>query len=144
MTLADTNSSESGTSRKDTYLMFRPSRDCVTSVFQSRQNRFYRRFFKQSSDQSPGTMASACANPLLLEWIKEWYDLAKERNTKGVTTYKKAYESMKACPLTFSHPSEAQQLDGIGPKICDRLTEKLKEHCEANGLPAPKKPRGKG
>ena len=89
-------------------------------------------------------MALTCANPLLLEWIKEIYDLAKERNSKGVTTYKKAYESMKACPLIFSHPSEAQQLDGIGPKICDRLTEKLKEHCEANGLPSPKKPRGKG
>ena len=50
---------------------------------------------------------------------------------------------MKACPLKFSHPSEAQQLDGIGSKICDRLTEKLKEHCEANGLPPPKKPRGR-
>ncbi|KAL2057584.1 hypothetical protein ABVK25_001968 [Lepraria finkii] len=86
---------------------------------------------------------TTCANPLLLEWIKEIYDLAKERNTKGVTTYKRAYDSMKACPLTFSHPSEAQQLDGIGPKICDRLTEKLKEHCEANGFPAPKKPLGK-
>jgi len=88
-------------------------------------------------------MPPTCANPLLLEWIKEIYDVARERNTKGVTTYKRAYESMKACPLTFTHPSEAQQLDGIGPKICDRLTEKLKEHCEANGLPAPKKPRGK-
>ncbi|KAL2043865.1 hypothetical protein N7G274_003385 [Stereocaulon virgatum] len=83
-----------------------------------------------------------CANPLLVEWVKEIYDLARERGTKGVTTYKRAYESIKACPLTFSHPSEAQQLDGIGPRICDRLTEKLKEHCEANGLPAPKKPRG--
>ncbi len=51
---------------------------------------------------------------------------------------------MKACPLIFSHPSEAQQLDGIGPKICDRLTDKLKEYCEANGLPAPKKSGGKG
>lgn len=50
---------------------------------------------------------------------------------------------MKACPLTFNHPSEAQQLDGIGEKICKRLTEKLVEHCEANGLPAPKKPKGK-
>lgn len=89
-------------------------------------------------------MAPTCANPLLLEWIKEIYDIANERNSKGAATYKKAYESMKACPLTFSHPSEAQQLDGIGPKICDRLTEKLKEHCEANGLLAPKKPRGKG
>ena len=87
-------------------------------------------------------MPTPCANPLLLEWIKEIYDLAKERNSKGVTTYKRAYESMKACPLTFQHPSEAQQLDGVGPKICDRLTERLKEHCEANGLPTPKKPRG--
>ncbi|KAL6718781.1 Crossover junction endonuclease mus81 [Lecanora helva] len=83
------------------------------------------------------------ANPLLLEWLKEIYDVAKERDSKGVTTYKRAYESMKACPLTFSHPSEAIQLDGIGPKICDRLTERLKEHCEANGLPPPKKPKGK-
>ena len=29
---------------------------------------------------------ATCANPLLLEWIKEIYDLARERNTKGVTT----------------------------------------------------------
>lgn len=84
-----------------------------------------------------------CANPLLLSWIKEILDVAIERNTKGVTTYKRAYNSMKACPLTFSHPSEAQQLDGIGPKIVSTLTDKLIEHCEANGLPAPKKPRGK-
>ena len=50
---------------------------------------------------------------------------------------------MKACPLTFSHPSEAQQLDGIGPNICDRLTKKLEEHCKANGLPMPKKGKRK-
>jgi crossover junction endonuclease MUS81 len=50
---------------------------------------------------------------------------------------------MKACPLTFGHPSEAQQLDGIGETICKRLTERLIEHCEANGLPAPRKPKGK-
>ena len=76
-------------------------------------------------------MATDCANPLLLEWVKELYDVAKDRNTKGVTTYvefqfqvavllilcryRRAYESMKACPLTFKHPSEAQQLGGIGP-----------------------------
>lgn len=46
---------------------------------------------------------------------------------------------MKACPLTFSHPSEAQQLHGVGAKLCEKLTEALKKHCEANGLPAPKK-----
>ena len=48
---------------------------------------------------------------------------------------------MKACPLTFSHPTEAQQLHGLGPKLCARLTDKFKEHCEANGLPMPQKRR---
>lgn len=47
---------------------------------------------------------------------------------------------MKACPFTFTHPAEAQQLFGLGPKLCDRLTDKLKEHCTANGRPMPKLP----
>ncbi|KAB8230516.1 crossover junction endonuclease MUS81 [Aspergillus alliaceus] len=85
-------------------------------------------------------MSETCANPLLLGWIKEWLDQAKEHNSKGVTVYKKAYESMKACPLVFQHPSEAQQLNGLGPKLCDRLTDKLKSHCAENGLPMPEYP----
>ncbi|RAK76926.1 crossover junction endonuclease MUS81 [Aspergillus fijiensis CBS 313.89] len=85
-------------------------------------------------------MSETCANPLLLGWIKEWLDQARERNSKGAIVYKKAYDSMKACPLVFQHPSEAQQLNGLGPKLCDRLTEKLKEHCEENGLPMPEHP----
>lgn len=60
-----------------------------------------------------------------------------------VTRYKKAYQSMIACPITFKHPSEAQQLSGLGPKLCDRLADKLKEHCEENGLPMPKKGRSR-
>lgn len=59
------------------------------------------------------------------------------------TRYKKAYQSMTACPITFRHPSEAQQLTGLGPKLCDRLADKLKQHCEENGLPMPKKSRGR-
>ncbi|KAK2812774.1 hypothetical protein FQN50_001103 [Emmonsiellopsis sp. PD_5] len=90
----------------------------------------------------------SCANPLLLEWIKEWLDQARERNSKGVTVYKKAYDSMKSCPLTFNHPAEAQQLHGFGPKLCDRLATKLKEYSQkrtsretnAEGQPA-KKPK---
>ncbi|KAJ5390438.1 Crossover junction endonuclease mus81 [Penicillium cataractarum] len=85
-------------------------------------------------------MSEECANPLLLGWIKEWLDQARERNSKGVTVYKKAYESMKACPLAFEHPSQAQQLNGLGPKLCDRLTEKLKAYCQENGLPLPQVP----
>jgi hypothetical protein len=30
-------------------------------------------------------MTEECANPLLLGWIKEWLDQARERNSKGVT-----------------------------------------------------------
>ncbi|KAL4794600.1 ERCC4 domain-containing protein [Aspergillus venezuelensis] len=85
--------------------------------------------------------SETCANPLLLGWIKEWLNQARERNTKGVTVYKKAYESMKACPLEFQHPSEAQQLNGLGPKLCDRLTDKLKDYCNEHGLPMPEDPR---
>ncbi|KAL7629298.1 Crossover junction endonuclease mus81 [Parahypoxylon ruwenzoriense] len=82
-----------------------------------------------------------CANPLLLGWVQEWVDLARERNSKGLTTYRKAYVALKACPVTFSHPSQLSQLKGFGPKLCDRLTEKLKQHCQENGLPVPKRPR---
>ncbi|KAJ5333620.1 uncharacterized protein N7506_007403 [Penicillium brevicompactum] len=89
-------------------------------------------------------MSEECANPLLLGWIKEWLDQARERNSKGVTVYKKAYDSMKACPLQFQHPSQAQQLNGLGPKLCDRLTDKLKAHCDENGLPMPAPPEKGG
>jgi crossover junction endonuclease MUS81 len=47
---------------------------------------------------------------------------------------------VKACPLKFDHPSEAQQLHGLGPKLCDRLADKLKAHCVANGLQMPQLP----
>ncbi|KAI1828060.1 ERCC4 domain-containing protein [Xylaria intraflava] len=82
-----------------------------------------------------------CANPLLLGWVKEWVDLAQERNSIGVTTYKHAYDALKACPITFSHPSQLQQLKGFGPTLTGRLTEKLQKHCQENGLPMPKRPR---
>jgi crossover junction endonuclease MUS81 len=48
---------------------------------------------------------------------------------------------MIACPLAFHHPSEAQQLNGIGPKLCDRLIDKLKNHCQQYGLSMPDDPK---
>ncbi|KAF9766294.1 Crossover junction endonuclease mus81 [Fusarium sp. DS 682] len=81
------------------------------------------------------------ANPQLLAWVKEWLDLARERNSKGVTTYRTAYNSLKACPITFEHPAQLQQLKGFGPKLCERLEQQLKKHCEQNGLLMPPHPR---
>ena len=54
-------------------------------------------------------------------------------------SYKKAYDSMKSCPLYLEHPSEAQVLHGLGPRLCDRLFNKLKKHCSQNGLPVPER-----
>ncbi|EQK99537.1 DNA repair nuclease, XPF-type/Helicase [Ophiocordyceps sinensis CO18] len=82
-----------------------------------------------------------CANPQLLAWVKEWLDVARERNSQGITTYKHAYESLKACPLVFQHPAQLRQLKGFGPKLCERLTENLKRHCLQNGLPMPEHPQ---
>lgn len=66
-------------------------------------------------------MVEDCANPLFAGWLKEWMDEAQGRNSKGALVYKKAYESMKACTTVFEHASEAQNLHGIGPKLCKRL-----------------------
>ena len=67
-------------------------------------------------------------------------ELAKHACTDPAS-YKKAYSSIKACPLVFAHPSEAQVLHGLGPKLCDRLTEKLAAHCAEHGLPMPERPQ---
>lgn len=88
----------------------------------------------------PPNQDEECANPLLLSWVKEWYDTARERNSKGATVYKNAYASLKACPIAFQHPSELQKLKGFGPKLCERLTVELQTYCDENGLPMPEHP----
>jgi crossover junction endonuclease MUS81 len=82
-----------------------------------------------------------CANPKLLAWVKEWLDLAREQNSKGVNAYKKAYDSLKACPIVFQHPEELRKLSGFGEKLCARLTEKLRKQCQQDGLPMPEHPQ---
>ncbi|KAI8089851.1 uncharacterized protein BX664DRAFT_264129, partial [Halteromyces radiatus] len=52
-------------------------------------------------------------------------------------------ESLSACPITFDHPSESQQLKGIGPKLALRLEKKMIDYCEQNGLPVPRRTKGK-
>ena len=61
-----------------------------------------------------------------------------------VFRYKHAYDSMKACPIVWNHPNEAQALKGLGPKLCARLTDRLREHCTDNGLPMPTLSRKSG
>lgn len=39
-----------------------------------------------------------CANPLLLGFLKDWYDTARQQNARGVATY-------LHIPYTFSQPN---------------------------------------
>ena len=47
---------------------------------------------------------------------------------------------MNAHPIELSHPSEAIKLTGIGPKLVEKLTERLETYCRSEGLPIPTKP----
>ena len=49
---------------------------------------------------------------------------------------------MVKCPMRFEHPSEASRLNGIGDKLCGRLTEELTKYCEEHGLPPSRKKKG--
>lgn len=84
-------------------------------------------------------MDDECANALWLGWMQEWLEDAKTKSLKNATTLKKACDSLKSCPLPMTHPSEAQRLNGFGPKTCERLEKRLREHCEENALPMPKR-----
>ncbi|KAI9246201.1 hypothetical protein BY458DRAFT_591073 [Sporodiniella umbellata] len=80
-------------------------------------------------------MSRHCGNPLLRDWVKEWMDHAQLMQNKSFYTFKKAYDSLCRCPVTFSHPAESQQLEGIGVTLAKRLTDKMVLHCEEFGLP---------
>ncbi|KAI8985247.1 hypothetical protein BDB01DRAFT_721807 [Pilobolus umbonatus] len=82
-------------------------------------------------------MSQSCANPLLRDWVKEWMDHAQGTQSKAYYTYKKAYDSLCKCPVPFKHPSEAQQLNGIGAGMVTRLERCMVKHCKENNLPIP-------
>lgn len=85
-------------------------------------------------------MSRYCANPLYLQWIREWWDAANANNAKDRLTYKRAWESMKANNIEFTHPSEAISLTGVGPKLVERLIERLETYCREEGLDMLAKP----
>ncbi|KAI7867963.1 hypothetical protein BDF14DRAFT_1685011, partial [Spinellus fusiger] len=84
-----------------------------------------------------------CGNPLLRDWIGEWMEKARDQQSKAYFTYKKAHDSISKCPIVFQHPSEADQLHGIGAGMVAKLEKKMTEHCVAHRLPLPARTKGK-
>ncbi|RVD80394.1 uncharacterized protein DFL_008291 [Arthrobotrys flagrans] len=76
-----------------------------------------------------------CGNPVLLQFLLQWADDA--RGTDRERTYRKAADSMRACPRVFDHPSEAKNLIGIGDKIAERLTKSFIDYKEDRGETPP-------
>ncbi|KAJ6258511.1 hypothetical protein Dda_6554 [Drechslerella dactyloides] len=72
-----------------------------------------------------------CGNPVLLSFLEEWADAARGGDRE------RAASSMRACPRTFAHPSEAKSLIGIGDKIADRLTKQYIKYKEDRGETPP-------
>ncbi|KAK9324785.1 hypothetical protein V1517DRAFT_316307 [Lipomyces orientalis] len=80
---------------------------------------------------------SASNNSLFLKWLLEWQQQSESLGSKSHHTYKKAHDTLKACPVAFAHPREMLTLKGFGQGICGRLEKKMKEYCIANGLAMP-------
>lgn len=100
-------------------------------------------------------------NPDWVDWVQELVDQAEAASSKAAQTYKKvslsmsnhvpvreltestrihaiqAAHSLRSCPITFRHPEQALQLNGVGPKIVAHLVKKVKEQCDSQGLPMP-------
>ena len=51
-------------------------------------------------------MAEECANPLLAQFLKEWWDVAKERNSKGATTFVRVTLRNATCADDFQGTRE--------------------------------------
>ncbi|KAJ1728760.1 Crossover junction endonuclease mus81 [Coemansia biformis] len=88
----------------------------------------------------------ACANPLFLRWVGEWYAEARRRNTHGHYALKKAHESLQRHPLRIENAQDTVQLPGIGQGTADRLAKKLAswrcEHGIVVDSPNPAAPPG--
>lgn len=80
------------------------------------------------------------SNELWLSFVSEWIETSKERHAlKAGQTYKKAYKSLKDCPMEFQHPSELSALHGWGEKLCKKMTDDLQVYCDQNNIPMPQR-----
>ncbi|XP_067831734.1 crossover junction endonuclease MUS81 isoform X3 [Heptranchias perlo] len=78
----------------------------------------------------------SCPNPLFLQWLVEWRDIAMEKQHKSQVVYDKAIRSLTMYPLPLRNGREAKILYGFGDGICNRLDEKLSEYYTQHGIDA--------
>nr|CDI55131.1 related to MUS81-endonuclease involved in DNA repair and replication fork stability [Melanopsichium pennsylvanicum 4] len=89
---------------------------------------------------SPDTGSTAGGNTLWLTFLAAWIEEAQVKGSKVARTYRKAHQSLAACPIEFQHPCQTTQLAGIGPTIANKLEQELQRWCEENGRTMPGRP----
>lgn len=83
---------------------------------------------------------SAGGNTLWLTFLAAWTEEAQAKGSKVARTYRKAHQSLAACPIEFQHPCQTTQLAGIGPTIANKLEQELQRWCQDNGRTMPERP----
>lgn len=70
--------------------------------------------------------------PRLKEWVQEAADQAAAKGSKAADTYGKAARSIRNHKEKLDHPSQAQALQWVGPKIVEMITRRLQQWCKDN------------
>ncbi|SJX64697.1 related to MUS81-endonuclease involved in DNA repair and replication fork stability [Sporisorium reilianum f. sp. reilianum] len=89
---------------------------------------------------SADTNSTAGGNTLWLTFLAAWIDEAQAKGSKVARTYRKAHQSLAACPIEFQHPCQTTQLSGIGSTIANKLEQELQKWCQENGQTMPERP----
>ena len=88
---------------------------------------------------STDTNSTAGGNTLWLTFLAAWTEEAQAKGSKVARTYRKAHQSLAACPVEFQHPCQTTQLAGIGPTIANKLEQELLKWCQDNGRAMPER-----
>ncbi|SAM83633.1 related to MUS81-endonuclease involved in DNA repair and replication fork stability [Ustilago bromivora] len=84
--------------------------------------------------------STAGGNTLWLTFLAAWAEEAQAKGSKIARTYRKAHQSLAACPIEFQHPCQTTQLSGIGPTIANKIEQELQKWCQENGKAMPERP----
>ncbi|XP_064296559.1 crossover junction endonuclease MUS81-like [Phalacrocorax carbo] len=81
-------------------------------------------------------------NPLFIRWLREWRDEAVGTRARGV--YERALGSLRRFPLPLGSGRAAAVLRHFGPRLCRRLSLRLRRHRAEQGLPPSPPAEGRG
>ncbi|KAK0545508.1 Crossover junction endonuclease mus81 [Tilletia horrida] len=94
-----------------------------------------------ASDSAESLAAAGPSSKILwLAFLREWSTEASALGSRAAHAYQKASYSIKNAQQDFTHPAELISLNGIGPLIVSKLTQRLEEWCTLHAQAMPARP----